>query len=358
MTPAPDLTPLLPNDATRQARREALVAELESGTAAGATDPVRRTNRRTLLRTGIALSALAAVTLAATTVIPGPGGSSIDVVSAARAATTPGDGQILHFVVRYEAGPYESMGVEWSGPLGSPGAHLIGRLTGRTERWIARDPLRERSVEFYDSGKGKPQPTRETAYADGIVRTARSWSDEISAQRLRPAGRRDFERSRLLAARPTLRGLDFSADPVAVSRALLDSGRLRDAGRAELRGRAVAKLVGREPGYRDSGGSWSPSVAYEYFVDAKTFAPVQVTSTRILAARPGDPEPAARHERRIVSRWIFDRFEHLPLDASTAPLLKIDEQGRKLLPVRLAPTPRQVQAAGRRAMRATPTAPN
>lgn len=52
MTPAPDLTPLLPDDATRQARREALVAELESGTAAGATDPVRRTNRRTLLRTG------------------------------------------------------------------------------------------------------------------------------------------------------------------------------------------------------------------------------------------------------------------------------------------------------------------
>lgn len=55
----------------------------------------------------------------------------------------------------------------------------------------------------------------------------------------------------------------------------------------------------------------------------ETYAPLEIVSTQIVAARPDDPEPAARRERRIIQRWVFQRFERLPLTKNTSSLLRM-----------------------------------
>ncbi|MCK9250900.1 MAG: hypothetical protein M0P31_18215 [Solirubrobacteraceae bacterium] len=318
MSPSPDLTPLLPDDAQRTVRRDALVAELRRTPSA----PGRQvaSTRRQLVRGGLVAAGAVGLGLVGTTVTGTIGGGSVDLVDSARAAVAPARGTILHVLVRYEHGPYTTMGRISDGPDGP----VRGTMTGDVERWSTDAPLRLREVWFLDPPGDGPQPTITTAYADGVLRERQSWrSRDAGRRRLTGSERRRYER--LARGRTAgLSGVGASTDPVAVIRVLLDRGRLREDGRATVHGRDAQRLVGREPGYVDGGGTWSPPVDFEVLVDAETHAPVRVTTTQVLAARPDDPEPAARRERRIVNRWTFERFERLPMNDDTARLLTLD----------------------------------
>jgi hypothetical protein len=164
------------------------------------------------------------------------------------------------------------------------------------------------------------RPTIETDSAEGVWRDHKSWRDDVWLSRANPQERRDFE-ARL--GRADLKALQISLDPVAAIRTLLSDGKLHAQGRVERNGRDVLRLVGTTERYVDAGGTFTPETVYEYFTDPETYAPLEIVSTQIVAARPDDPEPAARRERRIIQRWIFQTFERLPLTKNTAFSLRM-----------------------------------
>lgn len=316
MTPLVDLEPLMPSDEVRAARRDALVAELQPSPSLRRRARAPRGLRRLALVTAVVAGIAAAVV-----VVPRSGGP--DIVASARAAASVPRDRIVHLLVRYEHGPYVSMGSYTDGD--HPQGPVIGKVTGDEERWSASNPSRQRSVQFLETPTGG-QATIQTAFAPGVVKYRESWDGTTITQRLTPEQQREQDAQRRKHG-GTLEAATFSDDPVAALRALLGRGVLQEDGHTELDGRRVARLVGREAGYTDSGGTWSPPVDYEYLVDAETFAPVRITTVQVLPARPGDPEPAARKERRIVDRWIFETYELLPRNAETERLLDIDPRG-------------------------------
>jgi hypothetical protein len=304
----------------------------ESGTGSrdhGAT-------RRAFVRGGLALTGAAAVGLVAADVLPGLGGSPVDVVASARAAAAP-TGGILHTRVRYEHGSGISMAnvgrTDLSpnrGKTNPADVEVMGQLTGDTETWSAESPVRERQVMFVDLVNSDGIGRSETSQGPHKWRMHDSWDDFVL---VRPVGAREnakWLRSRRRDAR-NLYGFHADGDPVAAVRGLLDSGRLRSAGSTNLDGRPVARLVGRAPSFVDSGGTTIQPVDYEYLVDAETFVPVRVTSIRVLPADPQAEEPAARRVRRNVMRWTFERFERLPLTPANERLLTVDATGLRVV---------------------------
>lgn len=336
MSPQLDLSALQPSDEERDARRRALVAEIAgTSTAPPAAAEVPRSSRRAFVRGGVAVAGVAAVGLASVDVLPGLGGSPVDVVASARAATAPTSG-ILHTVVRYEHGPGISMA--WIGRTNlHPEAkrryrpEVMGRLTGDTESWTSDFPPRERQVMFVDLTDSDEVGRSETSQGERDSRMHASWDDFVIVRRVDEAEYARWVRARRRAARRLGQGFGTGMDPVAAVRTLLDLGRLRAAGKTELGGRPVARLVGRAPSYVDSGGTTIQPVDYEYLVDAQTYVPVRISSTQVLPARPHDEEPAARHERRIVQRWTFEVFERLPLTPENERLLTVDATGLRVV---------------------------
>lgn len=320
MTLLHDLKPLLPSDEQTATGRDALVRELEAAAPAAAPRSFGRPRWRGLRR-GPILAIAAAFGIAAAVFVPRPDG--VDVVESARAAiSAPSDG-ILHVLVRYEPGPGFFPGTYWSGDP-RKGGKIVGKTTGDFERWTTGDLWHQRSIEFFEKPGGGLE-TLQTAYDGSTVRSRESWVGKTRVQRLHPLQRKEMD-----AVRRRL-GSEFHSiaeglaeDPVTSLERLLRSGKIRDAGEAELDGDDVRRLVGTQPGYRDSGGTWSPEVTFEYFVHEDTYEPREVRATQILPARPEAEEPAARKERRLVQRWVFETFERLPRNAETEKLLEID----------------------------------
>lgn len=319
MTLLHDLKPLLPSDEETAAGRDALVRELEAAPRAAGPRSFGRPRR--MLRRGSVLVAAAALGIGAAVFVPRPDG--VDVVESARAAIgVPSDG-ILHVVVRYEPNRFFSTGTMWSGDP-NDGGRIVGKTTGDSERWTTDDPWHQRSIEFLDKPGGGVE-TIQTAYDGRTVSTRQSWEGKTDVKRLDPLALKEMDsvRSRLSSDFDSIAS-GLTEDPVTSMREFLRSGKIRDAGEAELRGDDVRRLVGTQPGYRDSGGTWSPAVTFEYFVDEDTYEPREVRATQILPARPEAEEPAARKERRLVQRWVFETFERLPRNAETEKLLEID----------------------------------
>lgn len=313
-----DLEPLLPSEAETAARADALIGELERQPARGKGRPRAARWRGPTLATAAVAGLLAAL------VIPHFGGA--DAVESARAAIgVPRDG-ILHVKVRYEHGPYVSTGSYWDGDP-RKGGRVVGRTTGDSERWTAPNPWRQRDVQFLATPDGG-QATIQTAVGPTTLSTRNSWDGRTSTERLSPDEAARIARGRA-GARVDLASVaaGFGEDPVGAIRLMLQADTLQSDGTVDVGGRVAIRLVGNSPGFRDAGGSWSPRVEWTYLVDQESYAPLQVTSVQVLPARPRDPEPAAREERRIVQRWIFEVFERLPLNEQTEQLLEIDPNG-------------------------------
>lgn len=348
MSPAFDIDALLPSDDERDDRRRALVAELSASPQterpAAVTTPGVRSTRRAWISAGVAFTgAAAAAGFVGFGVVPALRGSSVDVLASARAAAAAPVGGILHLVVRYEHGPgifvtplYHD---EWHP---GKGFEVLGRRTGRSERWIAESPARQRTVDYVDLVGSTAVGRQEYSRGPRDERMHDSWTDFVTVQPLDAELQARWERARRRNRRRFSGPLDQSGDPFEAIRQLLHAGRLRAVGTAELDGRAVARLIGRAPSSVDAGGTTVQPVDYEYLVDAETFVPVRITSTQVLPARPHAKEPAARHVRRIVQRWTFERFERLPLTPETEGLLTVDTTGLRVVrprPVKPRPRP-------------------
>lgn len=226
-------------------------------------------------------------------------GSRIDLVAQARAALAP-TGQIVHLVTTTH--------IETKGRPGS-GA------TSTSEQWSASDPPRWR-VAFdiptpTTTPGGKPVGDLDGLLTGPMQISYGRGTEEFYAQRPNTlevtSGLRE-DRSHAAPHGP------LGVEPVATVRSLLAAGKLHDAGRSTVDGRAVRRLVGEES--RGSNPPWS----IEYDVDPHTGAPVRV---RIEAPRAA--QPAGIGTPVIV--LDVDSYQRLPLNSSTVALLKIQTTG-------------------------------
>ncbi len=287
---------------------DTLLARIEESPPA--TEP-RRGRRRggrvagsAALRRRALVPAIVAL-LAVSTVVGLGQRSSPDVVAEARAALGS-SGEIIHVVSRMS---YTSTGVPELDPpiLRDEEGRPLGRVSDRSERWTALDPLRERTrYTVVPEGGGAPH-TMDITYADGIMRVEQSWMKELQTNKLAEE-KYESVRGELSPGRP-------GPDPVAGVRALLAGGELTAAGEQTLDGRRVLRLVGEEAHYGEGAGH-SGSTKVEYLVDAFTFVPVRITYDDVVV----DRGRTVGSLRRVVT---FEAFERLPATPANEALLRL-----------------------------------
>jgi hypothetical protein len=113
------------------------------------------------------------------------------------------------------------------------------------------------------------------------------------------------------AGRESLSEGSLGAEPIPRIRALLEAGRLRDAGSGTVDGRMVRRLVGEE-----GRGAGSAPWPVEYDVDPATYAPVRFTVEEVGTSIPGNAG---------IPTAVIDvgTYEELPLDQASEALLSI-----------------------------------
>jgi hypothetical protein len=261
---------------------------LDAGAARHAATRRSRRHRSAgaLLLAGIGAGAL---------VLVGAGShAQIDVVAGARAALAPA-GPIVHLVTTGRSG---------------------AGATSTSQQWSASDPPRWR-VAF-----SIPTPTttpggKPVGNLDGLVTGPMQISYGGGAEETYFQQPNTLEITTGLSndgSHVAPRG-PLGVEPVATVRSMLAARELHDAGHATLNGRAVRRLVGKE-----SRGS-NPPWPVEYDVDPRTGAPVRV---RIEAPRA--TQPAGIGVPVIVLE--VDTYQLLPLNSSTASLLRIQPSGK------------------------------
>jgi hypothetical protein len=233
----------------------------------------------------------------------------LDELAQARAALAP-PGQIVHLLTTTH--------IETRGRSG-PGA------TSTSQQWSASDPTRWRVAFSIPTPTSTPggKPVRDLdglvtgpmqiAYRDG---TQELYSQQPNTLEITTGLRDDGSHAALQGP--------LGVEPVATVRSLLAAGRLHSAGRGTVNGRAVRRLLGKEP--RGSNPPWP----VEYDVDPRSDAPVRV---RIEA--PPAAQPAGIAVPVIV--LDVDSYQRLPLDSSTVSLLKIQPVGDPTVYRRRAP---------------------
>lgn len=321
MTKPFDLDLLLPSDEERRFRRDALVAEVSRSTTPARGRRSTRSACRRIVPVALSSAVVVAVGWGGTSAVVGTSVPTIDVVAAARAATAPHRDEILHVVMRMATATPDAHRED---STSSAGREPLPTFTGRIERWSATEPLRDRTVWFVTLPSRAGVERAESAYANGVRRERQSWRRGVRVTRLDPAERAGYEHDRLRADRSWLQNATFSVDPVAGIRALLAEDRLRDGGTTTVDGREVRRLIGDEPGNADDApGS---AITYEYLVDAETFAPVRVTTTRTQPAQPGATDTSPEVPRTVTYHWTFERFERLPMTARNQRLLTVPDE--------------------------------
>jgi hypothetical protein len=227
-------------------------------------------------------------------------GSSVDVVAEAREALGGSSG-IVHIVVRDQHFNPDGTQVQASS-LHDRRGRRIGTVTDRKEIWWTQNPTRIHTRETARLRDGGLAPI-DSDYADGVVRQLR-FDGKLQSERVPPEAQRAIEDTDASSGL-TLPG----RDPLPVIRRLLADGELKPAGTTKVGDRTVQRLVGSQP----SPDAMTPGVKVEYLVDAKTYAPVQVTTRATLR----DGRPAGG------SKLTFITYERLPLTPKNEATLRI-----------------------------------
>jgi hypothetical protein len=285
---------------------ERLLADFGRALDVGAQRHVGRRRDRRRASAGAALL----VAIAAGVLIASGGGSHLDVVAQARAALAPA-GQIVHLRTTTH--------IETEGKPGGS--------TSTAQQWSTASPPRWRVSTSIPTPTTTPGG-KPVGNSDGLVTGAMQFSYGDGTQELYLQQINTLEVTTGLAAvGPQAAPYGpLGVEPVATVRAMLEAGRLHDAGSGVVNGRTVRRLVGAEP--RGSNPSWP----VEYDVNPRTDAPVRVTIEAVQAARrAGVGVPL------IV--LDVDSYELLPLNGSTVPLLTIRPAGN--------PTIHRYRAGGR-----------
>jgi hypothetical protein len=265
--------------------------------------------RRRVAAGGLALfAAVAGIVL-----VIGNGTGRVDVVAQAEAALAP-TGQLLRLVT---VSQLEMRGGTHAQVTGSEAEGLGWNKARTAEQWSASLPTRWRIATTI--------PTSTTAgsvTAAPIQCAFSTGSEEIYDQA--------FQTNEVVIV-PVSKGRDESSEespcttqvsgglgtqPVAHIHAMLESGQLKAAGKATVKGREVLRLTGRETHPQSTGAGPGAAWPVEYDVDPETYAPVRFTVERVGANTLGNAGT-------LTEVTDVTTYEELPLNQTTTGFLSL-----------------------------------
>ena len=232
-----------------------------------------------------ACTAVAAAALAAFAILGSSGGGTPNVLADAYRALSPGSG-VLHMVEVTEQS-------------------VAGQLTTTHEElWTAQNPRRLRSVITPADGQ-----TYEQAFTASPLGTRR-WSST--------------EPNVILHGIPE-GALTHEQTPVALLHELIKKGELTVAGKTMLEGRAVWQLDVHPVNYAQPVFAGKTLPAPTVYVDASTFAPVEMVSESVTHAG-GETGGVPELE---VTTTRYTTYEESPENAQTESLLELAEASQR-----------------------------
>lgn len=288
------------------------------------TQVERAANRRTrqLHRRRVAIGGLASfAAVAGIVLVIGNGTGRTDVVAQAEAALAP-TGQVLRLVT---VSQLEMRGGTHAEVTGSEAESLGWNKSRTAEQWSASLPTRWRIATTIPTG------TASGSVTDAPIQCVYSaGSEEIYDQA--------FQTNEVLIV-PVSEGRDGSSEeslcttqvsgglgtqPVAHIHAMLESGQLKAAGKATVKGREVLRLTGEETRPQPRGAGPGAAWPVEYDVDPETYAPVRFTVEMVGANALGNAGT-------LTEVTDVTAYEELPLDETTTGLLSLKTTGSPVI---------------------------
>jgi hypothetical protein len=241
--------------------------------------------RERRIRVAVGVTATAALAAAVLVTLGPGGGGTPNVLADVSRALAPGSG-VLHMVEVQED-------------------TVAGKTsTSREELWTAQNPRRLHAVVTQSDGN-----TFEHAFTASPPEN-RSWSEEQPDV---------IERE--TSNGPGVKGaLTHESTPVATLREMLNKGELTMAGKTTLDGRAVWQLTVHPANYTEPVFEGKQLPDPTMYVDASTFAPVELVSESI--AHAGEQVNGAPELDSETTR--YPAYEELPAGAQSESLLKLN----------------------------------
>jgi hypothetical protein len=289
---------------TRHGTYDALLEDFgrQLGHAAARRSRLQRRQRR-----AIAGVLVLAGIVGGTLLLTGGGVAPLDVVAKAKAALVPA-GHVVHLVTTSHM---EMRGGSQATIVGPEAGDNAPRVT---ERWSSSKPTRWRVLTTVPivSGHGTSTGPVQLSYGDG---TEDLYIRSLNTLNITTGISED-------SLRASLSGGPLGPDPVARIRSMLEAGQLHDAGSGTLDGHAVRRLVGQElySPLRVRHPPWP----VEYDVDPGTFAPVRFTVEEVGMRTRGNTG-------NLTTVVDVNTYEELPLNESTASLLRIKPTGTPIV---------------------------
>ncbi len=296
--PAPADEPL---SAEEQHEADALLARILADRPAA--EPARRRTRTALRRVAPAAAILAVAVLAAVVVIDLVGSEEQDGGILERAVAAVSREDVIYAITERQTVTSEPLEPR-------TGTSLDERAFIRSWLWGAGK--RNRALRYRLLPTGRPGRLLEEAVVtperivsfDAKGRTTLDFApDEVD-----PVG--DQDESTKSPADSGYPGFEPGSDPGAQLRAHVESGRLRVAGRAVVRGRSAYRLVSSQ---RSDPRSGLESETVTYLVDARTYLPLEVRQRSVID-NSDDPE---RGRELLTARIEYLRYEALPVNDRT-----------------------------------------
>ncbi|MBJ7471330.1 MAG: hypothetical protein JHD16_08500 [Solirubrobacteraceae bacterium] len=286
--------------------------------------PQPRTRRKRAYAMGGATLALAGA--ATTVLVLAPlGGTRLDVLTEAQAAIATTPDSIIHYALKYDSGyPEREVDTERSRGCEPEPGQVWRATTSGAPRFRMRIPLNPCSVSRI--GDRIATGSFDVAYGD---RTESLYSETdgfmIVTKGLPPEA---DEQQPMLPVGDERLTEGESQDPVARIRSMLRDGKLADAGELPSQsGRALRRLVGEYSELRGDPADPSPrKVSVDYRVDAETFAPVEISVTRMQLVPEDVDAPIGRSpmvRRELTDVTTFSTYETIPLNRETERLLTV-----------------------------------
>ena len=233
------------------------------------------------VRVAVALGAAAAVAVGVLATLGSSGGGTPNVLADVYRALTPGSG-VLHMVQVSERAAGGTT------------------TTAREELWTAQNPRRLRSVTTPSDGK-----TYEQAFSASPLENRR-WSEE--------------EPGVILHGTP-VGALTHEQTPVSVLRELVKSGGATVAGKTTLEGRAVWQLTVHPANYTQPVFEGTKLPDPTVYVDATTFAPVELITESLTHADGQSTGP----QQLQTETTRYTTYEETAKDAQSEAPLKLAE---------------------------------
>lgn len=258
----------------------------QSARAFDAVAPKARTSgaRNPRIRVAVGVAAVAALTALVLATLGPSGGGTPNVLADVSRALAPGSG-VLHMVQVQER-------------------TAAGKTsTTREELWTAQNPRRLHAIVVQPDGT-----TFEHAFSASPLEDRR-WSTEEPNVILHETSNG-----------PLVKGaLTHEATPVAVLRELFNKGQLTLAGKTTLEGRSVWELTVHPANYTEPMFEGKQLPDPTMYVDASTFAPVELASESLGHA--GEQINGALQLDTETTRYTT--YEELPADAQSESSLKL-----------------------------------